>query len=166
MEENKNSKIDQNDLENLSCEQENENCSKQNCEKEKYQRLYADFENYKRRVSKEKEKMFDFMTVDVAKKFLPILGDFERSLNFLEKDSKSFEGITLIKSKFIKILDELQIKKIEIKINSENLDPNKHEAISTMAVEDNLKEKIVQVIEDGFSFKEETIKVAKVIIGI
>tara|TARA_Y100000287_G_C14175420_1_gene332065 strand:- start:223 stop:678 length:456 start_codon:yes stop_codon:yes gene_type:complete len=130
--------------------------------KDKYLRLAAEFENYKKRTTKEKLESINYGKESMIKPLLTILDDFERANKNIKKDN---EGYILINQKIIDILSKHQLKKIQIE-NEEMFDVEKHEAISSLDVKDkNKKGKIVEVIESGYKLGEKIIRYPKVIIG-
>ena len=130
--------------------------------KDKYLRLAAEFENYKKRTTKEKLDSINYGKESLIKPLLTILDDFERANKNIKKDN---EGYILINQKIIDILSKHQLKKIQIE-NEEMFDVEKHEAISSLDVKDkNKKGKIVEVIESGYKLGEKIIRYPKVIIG-
>ena len=130
--------------------------------KDKYLRLAAEFENYKKRTTKEKLDSINYGKESMIKPLLTILDDFERANKNIKKDN---EGYILINQKIIDIFSKHQLKKIQIE-NEEIFDVEKHEAISSLDVKDkNKKGKIVEVIESGYKLGEKIIRYPKVIIG-
>ncbi len=130
--------------------------------KDKYLRLAAEFENYKKRTTKEKLDSINYGKESIIKPLLTILDDFERANKNIKKDN---EGYILINQKIIDIFSKHQLKKIQIE-NEEIFDVEKHEAISSLNVKDkNKKGKIVEVIESGYKLGEKIIRYPKVIIG-
>ena len=130
--------------------------------KDKYLRLIAEFENYKKRTQKEKEDFAKYAKENVINTILPILDDFDRAKKTNEKDVK---GYILIGQKMIDILSKQNLKKIKI-IKNETFDLEKHEAISSVPIkEKNKKGKIVEEIESGYMLADKIIRYPKVIIG-
>ena len=130
--------------------------------KDKYLRLAAEFENYKKRTTKEKLDSINYGKESIIKPLLTILDDFERANKNIKKDN---EGFILINQKIIDIFSKHQLKKIQIE-DEEIFDVEKHEAISSLDVKDkNNKGKIVDVVESGYKLGEKIIRYPKVIIG-
>ena len=130
--------------------------------KDKYLRLIAEFENYKKRTSKEKEDFAKYAKENLINSLLPIIDDFERAKKTKEKD---VEGYILIGQKMIDILEKQNLKKIELTEN-ELFDIEKHEAISSMQVkEKNKKGRIIEEVESGYMLLDKIIRYPKVIIG-
>ncbi|WP_185865081.1 nucleotide exchange factor GrpE [Blattabacterium cuenoti] len=136
-------------------------------EKDKFLRLFAEFENYKKRIKKEKFDIFEVIHEQIIIELIPILDDFDRGLKELKKskDKIILKGISLIQEKLIKILKQKGLKKIEVKKGDE-FNTDFHEAITQIpAIKDNLKGKIIDIVEDGYLLKEKVIRHAKVITG-
>jgi molecular chaperone GrpE len=134
--------------------------------KDKYIRLYSEFENFRRRTAKEKLDMIQGANEQLLKVFLPVADDFERAeKSFKEKSDKDSEGFFLIQNKFKKILEQSGVKLMDVKKGSE-FNPDLHEAITQIpALEENLKGKVVDVVEKGYLLNEKVIRYAKVVVG-
>ena len=136
-------------------------------EKDKYLRLFAEFENFKKRTSKERIELFKTAGQDVITSLLPVLDDFDRAISQLNenKSGKDFEGFILIKNKFLEIMKSNGLIDIETQIG-DNFDAEVHEAISQIpAIDKNQKGKIIDVIEKGFQLGEKIIRYPKVVVG-
>ena len=134
--------------------------------KDKYLRLYSEFENYRRRTSKEKIEMIDSANKDLLKEILPISDDFERAIKS-SSDSKNIideEGVNLIYQKLKGILEKHNLKKMDIKFG-DDFNSEIHEAITSTPSDKKLKGKIVDVIEDGYMIGEKILRFGKVVIG-
>lgn len=136
--------------------------------KDKYLRLYSEFENFRRRTAKERLELIKSANEDLMAALLPVMDDFERGKKALEEseDHKtSKEGFDLIYNKFGNILKQKGLKPMEDKIGSE-FNTEFHEAISQMPVEKKkMKGKIIDVVEKGYYLDEKVIRFAKVVIG-
>ncbi|WP_185868559.1 nucleotide exchange factor GrpE [Blattabacterium cuenoti] len=136
-------------------------------EKEKFIRIFAEFENYKKRIQKEKFDIFRILHEEILVDLIPILDDFERGIKELKKSEEDFlvKGIFLIQEKLIKILEEKGLKKIHTK-RGDLFNTDLHEAISQIpAVKKDLKGKIIEIIENGYLLKDKVIRHAKVVTG-
>jgi len=135
-------------------------------EKDRYLRLFAEFENYKRRTSKERIELFKTASHDVMVALLPVLDDFDRALKEMEKtDDALFEGVALIRNKFFETLKQKGLALIETQVG-EAFDADQHEAITQIpAPSDEMKGKIIDVIEKGYLLGEKIIRYPKVVIG-
>ena len=161
-----------------SCSQDikkdNEQCNKEECnenkvemiEKDKYLRLFADFENYKRRTEEEKKNISIFVEQLIFSELIVIVDDFERFLNSeTSADKKIVEGVSLILKKINTFLTKFEVKKIEIKEGDEFNDEIS-ESVSTQEVTDkNMENKIIKVYENGYKIKDKVLRFAKVIVG-
>jgi len=136
--------------------------------KDKYLRLYSEFENFRRRTAKEKLDLINTASEGVIVSLLPVMDDFERAQKALEEseDHKaSQEGFELIYNKFKNVLTQKGLKAMEDKKGTE-FNTEYHEAISQMPVEKKkLKGKIIDVVEKGYTLDEKVIRFAKVVIG-
>lgn len=136
-------------------------------EKNKYLRLYAEFENYKKRTAKERMEFFQFANQEMMVSMLGILDDFERALRELQKsgNEEQLQGVELIYSKFKNKLVEKGLKPIEVSAG-DSFDVNLHEAITQIpAPSDELKGKIVDVVETGYTLNDKVIRFSKVVVG-
>ena len=136
-------------------------------EKEKFLRLFAEFENYKKRTTKERIELYGTANQELMTALLPILDDFDRSLKELVKykDKKMLEGVKLIYDKFSKTLNQKGLKSMEIN-QGDKFDVDFQEAITQIpAPEEKLKGKVIDVIEKGYKLNEKVIRYAKVVIG-
>lgn len=137
-------------------------------EKDKFMRLFAEFENYKKRTSKERMDLFKTASQDVMVSMLPVLDDFERALTHIEEDKEAEElrkGVLLIYQKLINTLEQKGLKKIEVK-QGDNFNADNHEAVTQIpAPTDDLKGKIIDVVQCGYLLGDKVIRFPKVVIG-
>ena len=136
-------------------------------EKDKYLRLFAEFENYKRRTAKERIELFSTASEEVMVSLLPVLDDFERASSEIEKskDNEIFNGIILIKNKLFDSLKSKGLSEIEIK-KGDDFNADIHEAITQIpAPNKKMKGKIIDIIEKGYKLGEKIIRYPKVVIG-
>ncbi len=137
--------------------------------KDKYLRLYSEFENFRRRTAKEKLDLISTANEDLMSALLPVLDDFERASKSIGDeggDSGSIkEGLDLIFGKFKKTLEQKGLKPMDTGQGSD-FDPDFHEAITQIpAPSKKLKGKVVDVVEKGYMLKDKVIRYAKVVIG-
>ncbi len=135
--------------------------------KDKYLRLYSEFENFRRRTAKEKIEIVNTASKGLIVDLLPVLDDFERALKSLEgKENKSArEGMELISSKFRKTLDQKGLKEIAVG-QGDDFDEEFHEAITQIpAPSKKLEGKIIDVVEKGYTLGDKVIRFAKVVTG-
>ncbi len=134
---------------------------------DKYIRLVAEFDNYKRRTLRERIELIKSAGEDIFKDILPVIDDVERAIQNIEQ-SKDIEavktGINLIHSKFIDFLKQNGVTVIETTDNEFDLD--KHEAVTKIpAPSEELKGKIVDVIKKGYMLNDKVIRYSQVVIG-
>lgn len=136
-------------------------------EKSNFLRLFAEFENYKKRTAKERIELFSTANKELMSVLLPILDDFERGIIEIKKSSDKalLEGMILIYNKFKSILNQKGLKEVEVK-QGEVFDAEIHEAISQIpAPSKKLKGKIIDVVEKGYMLGETIIRFPKVVLG-
>ena len=133
-------------------------------EKEKYVRLFAEFENYKRRTAKERIELFKTAGKDVLSSLVPILEDFKRAISLEGSDSND-EGINLIYNKFNETLKNQGLIEVEVNVG-DIFDAEIHEAISQIpAKEDSQKGKIIDIIQGGYKIGDNIITYPKVVVA-
>jgi molecular chaperone GrpE len=136
--------------------------------KDKYLRLYSEFENFRRRTARERQDLIKTANEDLMGALIPVVDDFERAQKALEEseDHKaSKEGFDLIYNKFNNILTQKGLKAMDDKSGAD-FNTEYHEAISQMPVEKKkLKGKIIDIVEKGYFLNEKVIRFAKVVIG-
>ena len=136
-------------------------------ERDNFLRLFAEFENYKKRTSRERIELFSTANRELMLALLPVLDDFERGLNEIEKSSDGplFEGMKLIYNKFKNTLTQKGLKEVEVK-TGDVFDAEIHEAISQIPAPDKkLKGKIIDVVEKGYKLGDTIIRYPKVVMG-
>ena len=135
---------------------------------DKYVRMAAEFDNYRRRTAKEKLELVSTASEDVIKGLLPNLDDCERALNMLKEskaDTSAIEGTELILNKLFGYLKTKGVEKIEAV--GKELDTDFHEAVAQFPVEDSdKKNKIIDVVQQGYMLHEKVIRYAKVVVGV
>jgi len=134
---------------------------------DKYLRLYAEFDNYKRRTTKERSELLQTAGKEVIVSMLTILDDFERAAKAMETSTDVNavkEGVALVQSKLKGILTQKGLKEMETK--GTTFDADIHEAITSIpAPTDDLKGKIVDELEKGYYLNDKVVRFAKVIVG-
>lgn len=130
--------------------------------KDKYLRLYSEFENYRRRTSKEKIEMIHSANKDLLKDILPVIDDYERAVKANKENE--IEGFSLIFQKLKTTLEKYNVKKMEIK-KGDDFDSELHEAITSSPSDKKLKGKIIDIIEDGYHVSDSILRFAKVVTG-
>ncbi len=136
--------------------------------KDKYLRLYSEFENFRRRNAKERIDLIKTASSDLMVELLPTIDDFERAkkANENQEDIESVkEGFGLISTKLFKTLESKGLKVMETEKGTP-FDADLHEAVTQFPVEDEeLKGKIIDTVEKGYYLGERVIRFAKVVIG-
>ncbi len=134
---------------------------------DKYLRLFAEFENYKKRVRKENEILISTASESVIKAILPVLDDFERAKKVSDDENSSekfSEGVTLVFEKLFSTLKSVGLESIES--NDSIFNPEEHEAIAELPIgEENLKNKIIDTVEKGYKLNSKIIRFPKVVVG-
>lgn len=136
-------------------------------EKDRYIRLFAEFENYKKRTTKEKMEFFQYANQDMMISMLGVLDDFERALKEIAKNGNEadLQGVELIYQKLKTKLTEKGLKPIEVKAG-DDFNVDFHEAITQIpAPSEDLKGKIVDVVETGYQLHDRVIRFSKVVTG-
>lgn len=135
--------------------------------KDKYLRLYAEFENFKKRNTKERLALISSAAQDTMSSLLPILDDFDRAKKSAEDDANDetfTDGVNLVYQKLYKTLENKGLKKMES--TGETFDPELHNAITKIpSPSEELKGKVVDTIEPGYYLGEKIIRYAKVVVG-
>ena len=127
--------------------------------KDKLQRIHADFENYKKRLEKEKSEFRNFANEGLILKVLEAYEDLERALE-VKKDKDLREGVELIYKKMTKILEDEGVEEIETE--HQKFDPYKHEALMTENNDDYENNEIIQDLQKGYTLKSKVIRYSKV----
>ncbi|MBJ59195.1 MAG: nucleotide exchange factor GrpE [Flavobacteriales bacterium] len=131
--------------------------------KDKHLRLFAEFENFKKRTAKERMDLYKTAGESVLTALLPVLDDFERSIK--ASKNQEDEGVALIYNKLKSILETKGLKAMEDAVGQE-LNTDYHEAITNIpAPSDDMKGKIIDVIEKGYFLNEKVIRYAKVVVA-
>ena len=136
-------------------------------EKDKFLRLFAEFENYKRRTARERIELFSTASEEVMISLLPILDDFDRASAEIEKDKDNeiFKGVLLIKNKLFDSLKSKGLALIEVN-KGDGFNADNHEAVTQIpAPSKDMQGKIIDVIEKGYKLGEKVIRYPKVVIG-
>ena len=136
-------------------------------QKDKFLRLFAEFENYKKRTSKERLDLYKTASQELMTALLPVIDDLNRASKEFEKSKEKSltEGMSLIKNKFSDILKSQGLILVEVN-NGDDFDAEIHEAITQIPAEnDKMKGKIIDIIESGYKLGEKIIRYPKVVVG-
>lgn len=137
---------------------------------DKYLRLYSEFENYRRRTSKERLEIIENASESLIKEILPIVDDFERALQTMDKQEEESlknakEGMCLIYKKLLSTLEKKGLRPINAK--GENFDENLHEAVSQIpAQKEEDKGKVFDEVQKGYYLNNKVIRYSKVVVSI
>ena len=137
-------------------------------EKDQYLRLFAEFDNFKKRTSRERMDIFKTANKEVITSLLPVLDDFGRAINQIEKsgDDNLLQGVELINNKLVETLRAKGLKEMEVK-PGDDFNTDLHEAITQIpAPTEDLKGKIVDVVETGYLLNDVVVRYAKVVVGL
>ena len=135
-------------------------------QKEKYLRLMAEFDNFKRRNAKEKEELRQTGGKDIIQSLLVVLDDVDRAAKMLDTTTDiniMKEGISLVFNKLRNIMQQKGLKAMDAAHTEFN--PDLHEAITEIAAADNMKGKVIDVVEPGYYLNDRLIRHAKVVVG-
>jgi Molecular chaperone GrpE (heat shock protein) len=135
--------------------------------KDKHIRLQAEFDNYRKRTMKERMELLKTASESLLVNILPVIDDFDRAIQTLEaieSDAPIKEGVSLIYNKFQDFLKQNGVKEIEAK--GKDFDTDLHEAITTFpAPTEDMKGKIIDVVQKGYFLNDKVIRHSKVVIG-
>jgi molecular chaperone GrpE len=135
--------------------------------KDKYLRLYAEFDNYRKRTLREREELIKTASESAIKSILSTLDDFERAIKAAKSgadDNSILEGIVLIYDKMFKTLEQQGLKVMES--DGQDFNPDLHESLTKVPVpSEDLKGKVIETIEKGYYLREKIIRYAKVVVG-
>lgn len=135
--------------------------------KDKYLRLFAEFDNYKKRTVKEKLDMMRNAAKDTLSSLLPVLDDFDRAKKTADDDATSevfTEGVQMVYNKLRNTMNTMGVKPMES--TGEQFDPELHEAITEIpAPSEEMKGKVIDTIEQGYYLNDMIIRHAKVVVG-
>lgn len=136
-------------------------------EKDRFLRLFAEFENFKKRTSKERMELFKTAGQEVIIALLPVMDDFDRALQEISKstDKEMYKGVELIRNKLNETLKSKGLEEIKTKAG-DTFDAEVHDAITQIPAPDKkLKGKIIDVVEKGFKLGDKIIRHPKVVVG-
>ncbi len=134
--------------------------------KDKYLRLAAEFENYKRRTTKERLELLDTAARETIVALLPVIDDFDRAVAVNEKTddlSALKDGFKLIHQRFAQILERRGLKAMET--TGTPFDADLHQAVTELPMGEDMKGKVIDTVEKGFTLNDKIIRFAKVVVG-
>jgi len=135
-------------------------------EKDRFLRLFAEFENYKKRTSRERLELYKTANQEALQAMLPVVDDFDRAMAQISKsqDETLIKGVELIFDKLITTLKSKGLEEVEIK-KGDAFDADLAEAITQIPAGDDFKGKIVDVVEKGYKLGDKIIRFPKVVVG-
>ena len=122
---------------------------------DKYLRLLAEFENYKRRTQKEKDDIFAMAKVDIVSKLLPVIDNFDRAEKVIEDETVA-QGVKLIHNQFDEFLKKLGVEEIEAL--GKEFDPNFHSAVFHEDVEGEPENTVSEVLQKGYKLEDKVVR--------
>ena len=122
---------------------------------DKYLRLVAEFDNFKKRTQKEKDEIYSIAKTDVVLGLLPVIDNFERAEKFSE-DKAIDEGMALIKKQFMEFLKKIGVEEIEAE--GKEFDPNLHNAVLHEDRDDVPENTVVEVLQKGYRLGDKVIR--------
>lgn len=167
--ENKEEQKANNENEDAKETEKNENEQKQDSQKDydelndRYMRVMAEFENFKKRSQKERETLYNSLLGDIILKILPVMDNLEIAMNAECKDENYKQGIELVQKQFKDFLEKLGVE--EIPAVGEIFDPSVHEAISSVQDDSKESQEIVQEFRKGYKIGSKVIRHSMVIVN-
>ena len=168
-------KVEENKNENINLEAEENNMQKELEAKlaqkqnevdeinDRYKRMYAEFENYKKRTLKERETLYNSIMSDIVTSLLPVIDNLEMALNAKTEDTNYKQGIELVYKQFMGTMEKNGVE--QIKAEGETFDPSLHEAVSSV-IDENLGEKeIKQDLRKGYKIGNRVIRHSMVVVA-
>ncbi len=145
----------------------NQEIQKDNSEYEelndRYKRLFAEFENYKKRSQKEKESIYGMITGDVVSSMLPVMDNLEKAAEAKSNDTQYQDGVKLVARQFQEALKSLGLEEIET--IGQRFDPEFHEAVSHIEDETKGEQEIVQEYRKGYKIGNKVVRHSMVIVA-
>ena len=136
-------------------------------EKDKNLRLFAEFENFRRRTARERIELFSTASQELMTSLLPVLDDFDRANQEIikNKENELYKGVSLIQNKLFDTLKSKGLHEVEVS-SGDSFNADDHEAVTQIpAPNDGMKGKIIDIIEKGYKLGEKVIRYPKVVIG-
>ena len=129
------------------------------------QRLQAEFNNYRRRVERDRVETTLWAQRALIEKLVPVLDDLERATNSLGGETgPAAQGLALIREKLLGVLTEAGLERIPTR--EETFDPERHEALATQPVEPERSGKVIEELVPGFTFRGKLVRPARVMVGV
>ena len=130
---------------------------------DRLKRIMAEFENYKKRSSKERESLYNSLIADIMASFLPVIDNLEKAMEAKTEDEGYKQGVELVLKQFLDVLTKFGVE--EIKTVGEIFDPEVHEAVSSIQDETKGEKEIVQEFRKGYKIGTKVIRHSMVIVA-
>jgi len=128
-----------------------------------YLRALADFDNYRRRIDRERNKLGTEALRDFMSELLDVVDDLERFLNFVEETSPFIDGVRFVHQKLLSLLEKEGVRPFESV--GKPFDPSLHEVVTTVPAEDTTEGTIVQEARRGYKFRDDILRPARVVVA-
>lgn len=158
--------LEENKIENEEVEELNEIAGiKQELDEttDRLKRIMAEFENYKKRSSKEREMLYNSLLADIVSSFLPVIDNLEKASEAKTEDENYKQGLELVLKQFREVLTKFGVE--EIKTVGETFDPEVHEAVSSVQDETKGEKEIVQEFRKGYKIGTKVVRHSMVIVA-
>ena len=130
---------------------------------DRLKRLMAEFDNYKKRASKEREQLYNSLVADIMMTFLPVMDNLEKAINTNTVDEGYKQGMELVAKQFKDALNSFGLE--EIKTEGEIFDPSLHEAVSSVQDDTKKSQEIVEEFRKGYKIGDKVIRHAMVVVA-
>ena len=130
---------------------------------DRLKRLMAEFDNYKKRASKEREQLYNSLVADIMMTFLPVMDNLEKAINTNTADEGYKQGMELVAKQFKDVLNSFGLE--EIKTTGEIFDPSLHEAVSSVQDDTKKSQEIVEEFRKGYKIGDKVIRHAMVVVN-
>jgi molecular chaperone GrpE len=133
-------------------------------EHDMYLRALADFDNYRRRIDRERDQFGTEALRDFMSELLDVVDDLERFLNFVEETSPFIDGVRFVHQKLLSLLEKEGVRPFESV--GKPFDPSLHEVVTTVPAEDTTEGTIVQEARRGYKFRDDILRPARVVVAM
>lgn len=130
---------------------------------DRLKRLMAEFDNYKKRASKEREQLYNSLVADIMMSFLPVMDNLEKAINTNTEDEGYKQGMELVAKQFKDVLNSFGLE--EIKTEGAIFDPSLHEAVSSIQDDTKKSQEIVEEFRKGYKIGDKVIRHAMVVVA-
>ncbi len=130
---------------------------------DRLKRLMAEFDNYKKRASKERAQLYNSLVADIIMSFLPVMDNLEKAINTNTEDEGYKQGMELVAKQFKDVLNSFGLE--EIKTKGEIFDPSLHEAVSSVQDDTKKSQEIIEEFRKGYKIGDKVIRHAMVVVA-